>query len=220
MKRMGKRAPGVALVGGCSIAMNLVLWRGWRLLPSILSLFAVACLGLSLVGCGGAGGSAGGGPKIAAEKPIYRLGSGDKLRVTVFDEPRLSGDFEVSDQGALALPLIGEVKIGGMTTKEAEKLITAKYTEKYLKNPWVSIEVASYRPFFIVGEVRNPGSFPYVSGMTALNAVALAGGYTPRADRGNITIKRGADPAADEERIGEFTNVMPGDIVRVNHRFF
>jgi polysaccharide export outer membrane protein len=118
------------------------------------------------------------------------------------------------------LPLADEVNVGGKTTKEAEALIAAKYSEHYLVNPRVSIAVSNYRPFFIVGEVKNPGSYPYVAGMTVLNAVALAGGYTPRADHGDIAIKRAADTSAPEAAIGEFGPVMPGDIVRVKGRFF
>jgi polysaccharide export outer membrane protein len=156
----------------------------------------------------------------AADAPAYKLGSGDKVRVTVCNEKELSGDFEVSDQGKVALPLIGAVKIGGLTISEAEALITEKYGKDYLVNPRVTVEVLNYRPFFILGEVKNPGSYPYAGGMMILNAIALAGGYTPRADRGDILIKRANDPKKDEQRVHEDAVVLPGDVIRVPERFF
>jgi polysaccharide export outer membrane protein len=150
----------------------------------------------------------------------YRLGTGDKLRVTVFNEKDLSGDFDVNDQGLVALPLIGQVKVGGLTISEAQDLITQKYGKDYLVNPRVNVEVLNYRPFFILGEVKNPGSYPYVSGMTVLNAVALAGGYTPRANRNNITAKRASNPQGSEVEVQEDTVVLPGDVIRIHERFF
>jgi len=150
----------------------------------------------------------------------YRLGSGDKLRVTVFNEKDLSGDFDVNDQGLVSLPLIGQVKVGGLTINEAQDLITQKYGKDYLVNPRVNVEVLNYRPFFILGEVKSPGSYPYVSGMTVLNAVALAGGYTPRANRNNISIKRATSPQANEVEVQEDSAVLPGDVIRIHERFF
>ena len=122
--------------------------------------------------------------------PAYRLGSGDKVRVTIFNEKDLSGEFDVNDQGLVALPLIGQVKVGGMSLSEAQDLITQKYGRDYLVNPRVNVEVLNYRPFFILGEVKNPGSYPYVNGISIVNAVALAGGYTPRANRNRIVVKQ------------------------------
>lgn len=150
----------------------------------------------------------------------YRLGSGDKLRVTVFNEKDLSGDFDVNDQGIIALPLIGQVKVGGLTISEAQELITQKYGKDYLVNPRVNVEVMNYRPFFILGEVKTPGSYPYVGGMTVLNAVALAGGYTPRANRNNITVKRSSNPQGNEMEVQEDSVVLPGDVIRIHERFF
>lgn len=156
----------------------------------------------------------------AADTPAYRLGSGDKVRVTVFNEKDLSGDFDVNDQGLVALPLIGQVKVGGLSQSEAESLITQKYGTNYLVNPRVNVEVLNYRPFFILGEVKNPGSYPYVNGMSIVNAVALAGGYTPRANRDRIVVKRASNPGAGEQPVQEDSSVLPGDVIRVLERFF
>lgn len=150
----------------------------------------------------------------------YKLGSGDKLRVTVFGEKDLSGDFDVNDQGIVALPLIGPVAVGGKTLSEAESIITEKYGKNYLVNPRVNVEVLNYRPFYILGEVGRPGSYPYVGGMTMLNAIALAGGYTPRANRDRIEVKRAANPNGAEQEMHENDPVLPGDVIRVPERFF
>lgn len=149
----------------------------------------------------------------------YKLGVGDKLRVTVFGEKDLSGDFDVNDQGLVALPLIGTVRVAGETVQQAETLITQRYGKDYLVNPRVTVEVLNYRPFYILGEVQRPGSYPYVNGLTVLNAVALAGGYTARANKSHIVVRRAADPGT-EQPIGEDGGVLPGDVVRVPERFF
>jgi len=120
----------------------------------------------------------------------------------------------------LALPLIGQVKVVGLTLSEAQGLITQKYGRDYLVNPRVNVEVLNYRPFFILGEVKNPGSYPYVNGISIVNAVALAGGYTPRANRDRIVVKHASDPAAGEQPVREDSPVLPSDVIRVLERFF
>jgi|SRR5579885_2523735 protein involved in polysaccharide export with SLBB domain len=172
---------------------------------------AVALLVLSIASPAGMG---------RAAEAAYKLGTGDKIRVTVFGEKDLSGEFEINDQGMAALPLIGPVKIAGKTIGEAESLITAAYGKDYLVNPRVNVEVLNYRPFFILGEVQRPGSYPYVNGMTVINAVALAGGYTPRANRDRILMKRAANPGAGEQQVSEDSAVLPGDVIRVPERLF
>lgn len=163
---------------------------------------------------------AGAGVVRAADQTDYKLGPGDKLRVTVYNEPDLSGEFDVGGQGSIALPLIGQVDVKGRTIGDVDALITQKYGANYLVNPRVSVEVLNYRPFFIIGEVKNPGSYPYVNGMTVLNAVALGGGYTPRADQKDIMLKRANSGSAPEERVTEDTIVLPGDVINVKERFF
>ncbi|MBI1273562.1 MAG: polysaccharide export protein [Alphaproteobacteria bacterium] len=150
----------------------------------------------------------------------YRLGAGDRLRVTVFGEPDLSGDFEVDSTGRLSMPLIGQVQATNTTISQVSKAIESLLSQGYLRDPKVSIDVLNYRPFFILGEVMKPGSYPYVNGLTVVNAVALAGGYTYRADKGDITIVRAGDTSKTEYKIDEVGEVMPGDVVRVPERFF
>jgi protein involved in polysaccharide export with SLBB domain len=160
------------------------------------------------------------GPGAAQDAAAYRLGTGDKIRVTVFGEKDLSGDFDVNDQGVVALPLIGPTRLAGKTISEAETQITSSYGKDYLVNPRVNVEVLNYRPFFILGEVQKPGSYPYVNGMTVVNAVALAGGYTPRAKRDHIVVKRAAKASAGEQEVSEDAVILPGDVIRVPERFF
>lgn len=156
----------------------------------------------------------------AQEVPAYKLGSGDRVRVTVFGEEDLSGEFEVDGGGRISMPLIGSVSAGGKTVRQLEQQIATQLLDGYLKDPKVAVEVLNYRPFYILGEVNEPGSYPYRSDMTVLNAVVMGGGYTPRADEDDITITRASDPSEAEREVGPDTKILPGDIVRVGQRFF
>ena len=150
----------------------------------------------------------------------YRLGPGDQLRVTVFRHEDLSGEFQLDGEGDFALPLVGEVKGTGRTVRDLEGDIESAFKDGgYLVNPQVSLEVLNYRPFYILGEVNQPGSYPYVNGMTVINAVALAGGYTYRASQGGISVQRGGSNS-QKVAVGPTTQVLPGDIITVPERFF
>jgi len=150
----------------------------------------------------------------------YKLGSGDKLRVIVFGESDLSGEFDVAGSGKVALPLIGQVRASGLTLTQFEDEVENAFKQGYLTNPRVSVEVLNYRPFYIYGEVGNPGQYPYTSGMTVLNAVAVAGGYTYRAAEDRVYITRGNDGSEVEYPASQAVKVLPGDVVRVPERFF
>jgi len=149
----------------------------------------------------------------------YVLGVGDKLQITVFGEEDLSGEFQVSSTGTIAMSLIGEVKVAGETVTQVQNTITKKLAEGYMKQPSVSLQVSSYRPFFIVGEVMKPGSYTYVNNMTVINAVALAGGYTYRADKDDIKLKHGGTQG-QEGKAEENSPVLPGDVITIPERFF
>lgn len=155
-----------------------------------------------------------------AEIASYRLGSGDHVRVTVYGEPNLSGEFTVDGRGSVALPLIGNVSAAGSNAGELEKKIIDRLSPEYLTDPKVAVEVITYRPFYIVGEVRNPGSYPYVNGMSVINAVALAGGFTYRAQENGFDISRTID--GDPRRIygKKTTEILPGDVISVRERYF
>jgi polysaccharide export outer membrane protein len=167
----------------------------------------------------GAGTAAAGGALIE-DISGYKLGPGDALRVTVFRHEDLSGEFSLDGEGYFALPLVGEILGGGRTARQLETEIeVALKSGGYLIDPQVSIEVLNYRPFYIIGEVNQPGSFEYVNGMTVINAVALAGGYTYRADQDDIIISRGGSNGPKIQALPD-TEVLPGDIIEVTERFF
>jgi len=150
----------------------------------------------------------------------YRLGSGDQVKLTVFGQEDLSGEFVVNDSGHLSLPLIKTVKVKGLTLNEVEETITSMLKPDYLINPRVSVEVLNFRPFYIIGEVKNPGSYPFVSGMTVINAVAMAGGYTYRAKKSKTLIAR-KNSATKEKIFADIdTFILPGDIIEIPERFF
>lgn len=157
---------------------------------------------------------------VAADIPGYRLGAGDRVRVTVFGEPEMTGEFAVDGSGRLVMPLIGYVGASGRTAAQLERSLRDKLHPDYLKDPSVTVEVVAYRPFYIVGEVNKPGSYPYVSRMTVLNAVALAGGFTRRARQGSFYIKRGEKAPARRLDAAPDSVVLPGDVVTVRRRLF
>lgn len=159
-------------------------------------------------------------PALAIADTAYRLGAGDKVRVTVFDEADLSGEFELDGQGVFAVPLIGAVKALNVSPRELEAALQAKLADGWLIRPRVSIEVLSYRPFYIMGEVNQPGSYPYREGMTVLNAAAVAGGFTYRADEDDIDVSRGEDGARSDFEASVNSIVRPGDVIRIQERLF
>ena len=167
-----------------------------------------------LIGCAGVPDT------FAGQQSEYRTGSGDKLRITIFGHDDLSGDFLVDGSGYIALPLIGKIKAGDSTSREIELAIISKLKPDYLKNPRVGVEILNYRPFYILGEVKNPGSYPYVDGMTVINAIALSGGYTYRGRENKLLIIRAKDPERKKQPADHDTVVLPGDVIEVPERFF
>nr|WP_240609536.1 polysaccharide biosynthesis/export family protein [Phenylobacterium deserti] len=150
----------------------------------------------------------------------YRLGSGDKIRVITFGEEALTGEFFVGGSGKVSFPLIGEVQAAGLSAPEFQRAVEAALKEGYLKEPRVSVEVLNYRPFYILGEVTKPGEYPYTNGLTVLNAVATANGFTYRANTKKVFIKRANSDKEEELALTSSTQVAPGDTIRIAERFF
>ena len=150
----------------------------------------------------------------------YTLGPGDKLKLTVFGETDLSGDFTVDGAGFVRLPLVGEVRAAGYTSQQLEGAIAAALSPAYLKTPRLAVEVAAYRPFYIIGAVNRPGQYPYVDHMNALNAVALAGGFTPSAVESVVFIRREGTNEEIEVPADRTTDIRPGDVVKVHTTLF
>ena len=157
-------------------------------------------------------------PTSTSTRAAYRLGTGDQLRIIVFGEEDLSGEFQVDDTGAVSIPLVGDVTARGQTLRSFEAAVREKLTEGYLKDPRVSVQVLNYRPFYIIGEVENDGEYPFVSGMHVLNAVAVSGGFTYRANTSKVFITRGDEE--HEYKVTPELRLEPGDVIRVPERFF
>ncbi len=156
-----------------------------------------------------------------AQAPEYKLGAGDKVRVVVLGDPEFSGEYEVDAAGSISVRMVGRLSALGMTTTQLEAALIERYRSGgYLRNPKLSVELVNMRPFFVLGEVVRPGFYPYVSGLTVAQAVAIAGGYTRRASSSRIKVKRFGSPAGTEESVTEDSIINPGDILRVPERFF
>ncbi len=183
-----------------------------------------SALALMLAACGTSGQTAG---ARAAEPDAqtqmtsaYKLGSSDRLRVTVFGHPDLSGEFEVDGTGSISLPLIGQQKAEGLATSELEKTIATTLSNGYILDPRVSVEVINYRPFYILGEVGQPGEYPYTNGLTVQNAVAAAGGFSYRANKKVVFIKSMDSDREIAYDLTPATVVKPGDTLRIGERIF
>ena len=150
-----------------------------------------------------------------------KLGPNDRLRITVFGQPTLTGEYTLDGNGVLAFPLIGNVPANGSTTSELQQKIAAKLNPEYMVNPNVSAEIVNRRPFYVIGEVQKPGNYPYVSDMTAVNAIAMAGGFTRRARKNDFYIRR-LDKDGKMVRIeaNAGTVLQAGDTLEVRERVF
>ena len=150
----------------------------------------------------------------------YVLGPGDKLRITVFGEENLSGEFNIGGNGQLSFPLIGDVPAAGRSVAAVAQAITAALKEGYIRDPRVSAEVLTFRPFYVFGEVNKPGEYPYENSLTVLNAVATAGGFTYRANKKFVFLKRVRDVKEQRVRLSPELTLLPGDTVRIGERLF
>ena len=180
-------------------------------------------MAIGIAGCAGSGDLASipaNDSQGSVASDHYKVGSGDKVRVIVYNQPDLTGEYQVDGTGSIAFPLIGGVAVNGLTVNGMEKKIADALSPDYLKNPSVSVEIVQFRPFYIVGEVKNPGSYPYVDGMRVINGVALAGGFTYRAREDSFYIRRVGDGSQAKQAAGQESPVWPGDVIIVRERYF
>ncbi|HTI01902.1 MAG TPA: polysaccharide biosynthesis/export family protein [Acidisoma sp.] len=197
------------------------------LLSSIFSSFRTATIrlpamglaaSLALSGCAPGSGLP---PLPQTASTSYTLGPGEEVRVVIFGQTQLTGRFTVSDRGTISVPLLGDVPAEGKTTGQlAQTIATELEQRKLLNSPSVSVEVSKYRPVFILGEVVKPGQYPYEPGMTALTLVAIAGGFTYRAQTGYVSILRKEDGHVIEGRAPRGEEIEPGDVVTIFERYF
>ncbi len=150
----------------------------------------------------------------------YRIGAGDRLVIRVLGQSDLTNTYIVDPAGNISMPLIHTVNVAGMTSSEIERMIGRRLRKGFLRNPSVSVQVVSQRPFFILGQVNRAGSFPYQAGMTVQQAVALAGGYSPRANQGTVLLTRRNNKGTTSYQVPITTQIYPGDIVFIRERWF
>ena len=158
--------------------------------------------------------------EVAPSLVDLKLAAGDRVRVTVFGEDKISGDYDIDTAGYVSLPLAGSVKAVGLTKPDLERELARRLSGDYLKNPRVTVSVVTFRPFFILGEVEKPGEYQYRSGMNVLSAMAMAGGSTYRASKSSVLIQRAGTTELKEFPQDPTVLVMPGDLLRVPERYF
>jgi protein involved in polysaccharide export with SLBB domain len=156
----------------------------------------------------------------AAATASPKLQPGDKIRVNVFGEEKLSGDYEIDQSGQISLPLAGTVEALGLTQAELEQALAKKFRSEYLRNPKVTVTIATLRPFYMMGEVEKPGEYSYRSGLNVLTALAIAGGPTYRASRNTVQIQRRGETSMRNYPISSSVPILPGDVIRVPERYF
>lgn len=150
----------------------------------------------------------------------YILSSGDKIRVIVFGEDTLTGDYVITSAGNLSFPLVGNLPAQGKTVERLQQALRAALADGYLRDPKVSIQVVAFRPFYILGEVNRPGEYPVSTGLTVEQAVAMAGGYTYRANTKKAYLKRANEPERKKIDLREGIVVRAGDTIRIRERHF
>ena len=190
--------------------------------PILAHLFS-ACLATGLLaGCanGPIGGSSAALQQSKAAALSYRLESGDKVHIAVFNEDNLSGDYVVAPDGKITLPLAGGLTAAGLTVPQLQDAVVATLKNGFVQDLKVAITTADLRPYYILGEVKKPGKYSYTPDLTVMAAVATAEGFTYRADMGEIFIRHAADPSEREYELTSTTAVLPGDTIRVSQRYF
>jgi protein involved in polysaccharide export with SLBB domain len=192
------------------------------MISRFVSLGAVIAIGLLLAGCYRDFGPVVAEPELVPPPTVTtHLQVGDKLTITVYDEPNLTGVYDVTPAGVVVLPLIGAVKAVDHTTAELEREIADRYSRgKFLTEPKVTVVVVEYRPIYIFGEVAKPGSFPYRPGLNILTAVTEAGGLTYRGSKDTVYIQRAGEQVWNEYPLLSSVTIMPGDLIRVPERYF
>lgn len=186
---------------------------------------ALLLLGPSVAGCDGARGTIANAQtaavSVSSTPAAYHLTSGDKVKVTVYNEQDLTGEFQVNAAGNVSFPLAGDIPAAGATVSEFERRLTAKLRKGLVRNPRVSVEVSNYHPFNVIGEVKNAGQYPYRPGLTLNDAIAMAGGFTYRANQHTAYIRR-ADTTGEMtvHTDSQHIVVAPGDNIRIPERYF
>jgi polysaccharide export outer membrane protein len=157
-------------------------------------------------------------PASAAE--TYVLGPNDRVRLKVYGEPDIAGEYEVDNNGNVSVPLAGHIRAAGLTTRQLERAIASALSKGIVRDPRVNVEVALYRPYYILGEVKKGGEYPYRLGLTVMDAVASAGGFTYRANENKVYLRRSGAGAEEVYALDAPVPVFPGDNIRIPERYF
>jgi polysaccharide export outer membrane protein len=184
-------------------------------------MIAVATAGFGMTACGDAAGTLGGAQLNAAQMNVYHLKAGDKLKIAVFNEPDLTGEFQVNDSGTVTFPLTGEIQAAGLSLDDFRNGLANRLKQGFVRNPRVTVDFANYRSINIIGEVKNAGQYPYRPGLTVHDAIAMAGGYSYRANTSTFYLRR----SEGKDEVSQSTNgtkltILPGDNIRVPERYF
>jgi polysaccharide biosynthesis/export protein len=158
--------------------------------------------------------------EVSSTATPYTLASGDRLRIIVFGQDNLSNIYQMDGSGKISMPLIGDVILAGRTTLQSQALIAERLRNGFIREPKVTVEVESYRPFFILGEVTNSGQFAYVNGMNIQKAVAIAGGFTPRAAQNYAEVTRKVNGKVVSGKLSITSTILPGDTITIKERWF
>jgi polysaccharide export outer membrane protein len=196
-----------------------------HLRQGLLSVSLVVALGLVLGGCDNLSSLVDNGPKAAPAaapaRPETQFQAGDKIKIVVIDEDRITGEYEVDANGAISLPLAGTLRAAGETKIELETLIRRKLQEtQILRDPMVTVDISTLRPFYVMGEVEKPGEYPYRTGLNVMSAVAVAGGDTYRASHSSAQIQRAGEQSFTNVPFSPDVPIYPGDLVNIPERYF
>ena len=156
----------------------------------------------------------------ASAAASYVLGPNDRVRLKVYGEPDIAGEYEVDNNGNVSIPLAGHIKAAGLTTRQLERSIASALSKGIVRDPRVNIEIALYRPYYILGEVKKGGEYPYRLGLTVMDAVASAGGFTYRANENKVYLRRSGAGAEEIYALDAPVPVFPGDNIRIPERYF
>lgn len=159
-------------------------------------------------------------PILTIDEAVYSLGPGDRIGVSLYSESTLGGEFVINPEGTISFPLIGAVQAGGMSVAEFTSHLEDRLRDGYLRDPRATVAVLNYRPYYLIGEVNSPGTYPYSSGLTVYNAVAIAGGFSYRAARTSVFIKHADQDSEIQYALTTVTPVQPGDTIRIQERRF
>ena len=185
-----------------------------------LLLFVLVVLAIAGISAGFSVRASAQTPPSAASAERYVLGPNDRIRLKVYGEPDITGEYEISSGGQVSIPLAGHIKAAGATTPQLERSIAAALAKGIVRDPRVNVEIVQYRPYYILGEVKKSGEYPYRLGLTVMDAVASAGGFTYRANENKVYLRRSGAGAEETYALDAPVPIFPGDNIRIPERYF